>query len=104
MFLLPQEITSNVLFAPIGLLNMLNGSGAVEDMNIHRNEKRCLVCVKVRGCGLFGSYCSQCPVKCLVDGSDTEFTYDADTGLLTFILPLPKEDMYKWAVEIQVDK
>lgn len=119
-----KEITSNISFAPIGLLNMLNSSGAVEQMEVHTEKKpelfdgevpselttslsgnrspTAIIALKVRGCGKFGAYSSQCPLKCIVGDVETEFSYDSDSGLLTMTLPVPREEMYRWPVEIQV--
>ena len=90
---------------------MFNSSGAVEDVVISLasdtslGENRSLtatVTIKTRGCGRFGAYCSQRPLKCTIDKAETEFEYDSATGLLTFTIPIPTEDMYKWLVEIHV--
>ena len=120
-----QEITSNISFAPIGLLDMFNCSGAVDQFDVIPSDKKpelfdgevssdqrtplsehrspsANIQLKVRGCGRFGAYSSQRPLKCTLDGAQIEFNYDLDTGLLTVDLPVPQEEMYRWAVEIQV--
>nr|BAG74565.1 alkaline alpha galactosidase [Tetragonia tetragonoides] len=110
-----KEITSNISFAPIGLLDMFNGSGAVDQFDVQLTsenrtelsdgEKRspsASIQLKVRGCGRFGAYSSQCPLKCTVGGADSGFNYDEETCLLTLTLPVPQEEMYRWPVEIQV--
>ena len=60
------------------------------------------ISLKVRGSGRFGVYSSQRPLKCTVGGTKTEFKYDLDTGLTTFSIPVPDEEMYKWSIQIQV--
>ena len=60
------------------------------------------IALKVRGSGKFGVYSSQRPVKCAVDGAETDFDYNSENGLTTFSIPVPKEDMYKWLIKIQV--
>ncbi|GLT88228.1 hypothetical protein SLE2022_062630 [Rubroshorea leprosula] len=121
-----KEIASNISIAPIGLLDMLNSSGAVEHMEIHMaSDKKpelfdgevsselttslsnnrsptATIALKVRGSGRFGVYSSQHPLKCSVGNTETEFNHDSATGLLTLILPVPQEEMYRWPVEIQV--
>lgn len=116
----------NISFAAIGLLDMFNSGGAVEQVEIKMaTDKKselfdgevpsevtiplsddrsaaATVHLKVRGSGRFGAYSSQRPLKCMVDDSESDFTYDAESGLVTLILPVPKEEMYKWQVEIQV--
>ncbi|KAK6945300.1 hypothetical protein RJ641_026402 [Dillenia turbinata] len=102
-----QEITNNISFAPIGLLDMFNSSGAVEQFDTHlvsdknpelfdgeaaSNVPRLLsenrsptatITLKVRGCSRFGAYSSQRPLKCRLDNVETEFNYDITSGLLT---------------------
>jgi len=60
------------------------------------------IALKVRGCGRFGAYSSQRPLKCTVGNVFTDFNYDSATGLVTLTLPVPVEEMYRWPVEIQV--
>lgn len=121
-----KEITSNISFAPIGLLDMFNIGGAIEqveikmasdkpaelfdgevssELTIPLSENRAptaTIELKVRGCGRFGAYTSQRPLKCRVGGVENDFQYDPATGLVTLALPVAKEDMYGWPVEIQV--
>ncbi|CAH1425085.1 unnamed protein product [Lactuca virosa] len=114
-----EEISENISVAPIGLLDMFNSSGAVDEFEVHlASESRVFsdsstplsetrpvtatVSLKVRGCGRFGAYSSQLPLRCSVDGLNTEFSYDHETGLLTFVIPVPQEEMYKWCIQIEV--
>lgn len=60
------------------------------------------IALRVRGSGRFGVYSSQLPLKCLVGGTETNFNYDSDTGLTTFSIPVPEEEMYRWPIEIHV--
>lgn len=60
------------------------------------------IALKVRGCGRFGAYSSQRPLKCRVGNAETEFNYDSATGLVAFNIPVPEEEMYRWPLEIQV--
>ncbi|MCI27865.1 putative galactinol-sucrose galactosyltransferase 2 [Trifolium medium] len=60
------------------------------------------IALKVRRSGKFGVYSSQLPLKCIVDGAETDFNYASETGLTTFSIPVPREEMYKWLIEIQV--
>uniref|UniRef100_A0A2P2K080 galactinol--sucrose galactosyltransferase n=1 Tax=Rhizophora mucronata TaxID=61149 RepID=A0A2P2K080_RHIMU len=121
-----NEIASNISFAPIGLLDMFNAGGAVDQVEIHvvsdkkpglydgevsselttslseNGSATATVALKVRGCGRFGAYSSQRPLKCTVDNIEFEFNYDSNTGLVNLTLPVPVEEMYWWTVEIQV--
>jgi len=107
-------------------MDMFNTGGAVEEVEIHRasdNKKELFdgevvselttslspnrtttatIALKVRGSGKFGVYSSQRPLICMVDGTETKFDYDSENGLTTFSIPVPKEDMYKWLIKIQV--
>ncbi|GFP89697.1 probable galactinol--sucrose galactosyltransferase 2 [Phtheirospermum japonicum] len=60
------------------------------------------ITLKVRGCGRFGFYCSQRPLKCTVGNTETEFDYKAESGLVTLSIPVPEEEMFRWPIEIQV--
>ncbi|XP_072951405.1 probable galactinol--sucrose galactosyltransferase 2 [Typha angustifolia] len=116
-----KVITSNISFAPIGLLDMFNSGGAVEQFDVLRSSNNedenyndstsvgsenraatATLLLKVRGCGRFGAYSSQKPHRCTLDSSDVEFSYDSVTGLVTVNIPVPEEEMYKWTLEVQV--
>ncbi|XP_004304392.1 PREDICTED: probable galactinol--sucrose galactosyltransferase 2 [Fragaria vesca subsp. vesca] len=120
-----KEVMPNISFAPIGLLDMFNSSGAVEEVVIHlasdkkselfdevpsefttslaeNRSSTATIAIKTRGCGRFGAYSSQLPLKCTIDKAETEFEYDSATGLLTVTIPIQTEEMYKWLVEIHV--
>jgi raffinose synthase len=123
-FCLVNEISANISFAPIGLLDMFNSGGAVEEVEVHLEKEPKLfdgeatseqtpalgdnrsptakVALKVRGCGRFGVYSSQLPLKCSVGNTQADFNYDTATGLVTLILPVPEEEMYRWSIEIVV--
>ncbi|XP_058072563.1 probable galactinol--sucrose galactosyltransferase 2 isoform X2 [Magnolia sinica] len=120
-----KEITSNISFASIGLLDMFNASGAVDQCDIRMESTAsepfdgevaselsnalsdsrspmATVAISVRGCGRFGAYSSQRPLICTVDSVKTEFNYDSATGLVTLTIPVPDKEMYRWCVEIHV--
>ncbi|XP_057438681.1 probable galactinol--sucrose galactosyltransferase 2 isoform X2 [Lotus japonicus] len=105
-----HEIAPGISFAAIGLLDMFNTGGAVEQVEINKPElfdgevssNTATIALKVRGNGRFGVYSSQSPLKCAVDGSETDFFYDSETGLTTFLIPVPSEELYRWSIEIQV--
>jgi raffinose synthase len=114
-----KEISENISVAPIGLLDMFNSGGAVEQFEVQKTSKSevngdqatplsenrpvpATVSLKVRGCGQFGAYSSQRPLKCTIDGNETEFNYDGKSGLVTLVVPVPREELYKWSIEIVV--
>lgn len=125
LILAVQEIAHNISFAPIGLLDMFNSTGAVEKFDIasatenpeqfdgnvaselsnslsDNRSPSAAVALSVRGCGRFGAYSSQRPLKCTLDKVEIEFNYDNATGLVTLTIPIPEKEMYRWSVEIQV--
>ena len=104
---------------------MLNSGGAVEQFEVHMacekpelfdgeipfelstslSENRsptATIALTARGCGRFGAYSSQRPLKCQVGDAEVEFSYDPNNGLLTFTIPIPEEEMYRWSIAIQV--
>uniref|UniRef100_A0A0E0LIE5 galactinol--sucrose galactosyltransferase n=1 Tax=Oryza punctata TaxID=4537 RepID=A0A0E0LIE5_ORYPU len=91
---------SDVAFAPVGLLDMFNAGGAVEECAV--DATAATVALRVRGCGRFGAYFSRRPARCALDGADVGFTYDSDTGLVAVDLPVPEQEMYRWNLEIHV--
>ncbi|KAL2320778.1 hypothetical protein Fmac_029747 [Flemingia macrophylla] len=121
-----HEIAPSVSFAAIGLLDMFNSGAAVEQVEIHRASNNiperfdgeglsemsaslspnraaaASIRLRARGKGRFGVYSSQRPLKCVVGGTETDFSYDSETGLTTFSTPVPPEEMYIWSIEIQV--
>lgn len=103
-----KEVVTNISFAPIGLMDMINSGGAIDQYEVHSDgtsqSRTATVSLKVRGCGRFGVYISQIPVKCSIDGADTLYNYNKEYGLLTMNIPVPQQEMYKWNIEIQVYK
>ncbi|CAA2956491.1 probable galactinol--sucrose galactosyltransferase 2 isoform X2, partial [Olea europaea subsp. europaea] len=119
-----KDVTRNISFAPIGLLDMLNSSGAVEQFEVYLTSQTkpenidgeiiselplsenmlpvATIVLKVRGCRRFGVYCSQCPIKCKVGNIETDFNYEGAIGLVTMKIPVPQEEMYRWPIEIQI--
>ncbi|XP_038972675.1 probable galactinol--sucrose galactosyltransferase 2 isoform X2 [Phoenix dactylifera] len=123
-----KVISPGISVAPIGLVDMFNSGGAVEQFDIRMpstgstedrrddgdgsfdvaeqfSENRAAtatVVLRVRGCGRFGFYSSRKPIKCTLDSSDVEFSYDSAMGLVMLNIPVPEEEMYRWALEIQV--
>lgn len=104
---------------------MFNSSGAIESMDIDpvtdkkhelfdgevssaspalidNRSPTALISLSVRGCGRFGAYSSQRPLKCAVGSTETDFTYDAEVGLVTLNLQVTSEEMFRWHVEILI--
>ncbi|KAJ0982661.1 hypothetical protein J5N97_010916 [Dioscorea zingiberensis] len=98
-----KEITPEVSFAPIGLLDMFNSGGAVEEISVQsfsddipvsgNRSPVATVVLKVRGYRTFGAYSSIRPLKCSLDSVEVECSYDADTGLMTLEMPVPEKEI-----------
>ncbi|CAJ2644507.1 unnamed protein product [Trifolium pratense] len=76
----------DVQFAPIGLLDMYNSGGAVEELSCTMNVANCIIKIRGRGYGCFGAYSNVRPQCCLVDKKEEEFSYNSEDGLLTIKL------------------
>ncbi|PUZ69189.1 hypothetical protein GQ55_2G089200 [Panicum hallii var. hallii] len=104
---LRRAAAAGVAFAPVGLLDMFNAGGAVEDCAVSAGDSAggaatVTAAMRVRGCGRFGAYCSRRPARCALDSAEVEFGYDADTGLVTVDLPVPEQEQHRWTLEITV--
>ncbi|KAL7134148.1 hypothetical protein ABFS83_11G007700 [Erythranthe nasuta] len=108
-----KVVGEEISFAPIGLLDMFNSTGAVEQFEVEKTNGGSepltgkglpvvTIKLKVRGCGRFGFYSSQKPIICTVDKIETEFNYKAATGLGTLTISVTDEKIYRCSVEIQV--
>ncbi|KAL8463111.1 hypothetical protein ACS0TY_033945 [Phlomoides rotata] len=69
---------------------MFNSSGVVEQFEVEKTNETfqlpaATVAMKVRGCGRFGVYSSQRPLKCSIGNTETVFDYEAATGLVTLL-------------------
>jgi raffinose synthase len=70
-------------WAPFGLLDMINGGGAILASRLVVAFGRPPTAhVQLRGTGLFGAYCLPRPRAVRVDGQPLEFVYDSVSGLL----------------------
>ncbi|KNA18105.1 hypothetical protein SOVF_073870 isoform A [Spinacia oleracea] len=96
-----KKLSDGVIFAPIGLIKMFNSGGAVKGLQ-YEAEENFVVCLKVRGCGVFGAYSSIQPKKISVDNQEIDFQYEKAYGLLTFTLTTPERELYLWNVSIQL--
>ncbi|XP_071717440.1 probable galactinol--sucrose galactosyltransferase 6 [Rutidosis leptorrhynchoides] len=69
-------------FGPVGLIDMFNGGGAVDELEYLVESGSVSVFMKVKGCGRFGAYSKTKPKRCIVGSSEVEFVYDSESGLL----------------------
>lgn len=79
-----------VLFAPIGLTQMLNAGGAVLESELREESNGsgdAVASLKVKGSGPFLAYASHRPEKVMVGGAQVAFEYVAVDAALRFNLP-----------------
>jgi hypothetical protein len=97
---LHQVFGDAVQFAPLGLINMFNSGGALEDISSISDSSATTIHVRCRGPGRFGAYSATRPELCRVDGQQVEFSHTED-GLLAFEIPCSSSrDGDLWRIEI----
>ena len=94
-----QTVKGGVAWAPIGLADVLNTGGAVSNVTKIEdgNAPAASAMLTSRGPGRFVAYCQPEPTQTsLIDNPDAAtnlpFTYDARSGLLSFVLPSERDD------------
>ncbi|MCV2423673.1 hypothetical protein LNV47_24115, partial [Paucibacter sp. DJ4R-1] len=75
-----KVLAPELSFAPLGLIKMFNGGGAVEDLKYVTINGDSRVYMEVKGCGTFGAYSSIRPTSCKVGSSNVDFSYDLGSG------------------------
>ena len=85
----PIQRVGHVSYAPLGLLDMINGGGALLSSELNNAVLQAPTArTVIKATGEFGAYCSHKPRQVLVDGSSVDaFAYDDASGLLTVQLP-----------------
>lgn len=96
-----KELSNGAVFTPIGLIQMFNSGGAIKDLK-YESETSSMISLKVRGCGVFGAYSSIQPKRILVDNEETDFEYEAASGLVTLTLRTPKKELYLWNISVEL--
>ncbi|KAL9154397.1 hypothetical protein ABFS82_10G110800 [Erythranthe guttata] len=89
-------------FAPLGLIDMFNGGGAIQGLKYEEGENG-VVYLEVKGCGRFGAYSLTKPKKCTIGSSAVDFEYDSASGLLTLNLeemPLEHQKVHYIVIEL----
>ncbi|XP_024525695.1 LOW QUALITY PROTEIN: probable galactinol--sucrose galactosyltransferase 2 [Selaginella moellendorffii] len=82
-------ISEDLVFAPIGLVNMFNSGGAITSLDYAVAEAtndgsgNAVLKITVRGCGVFGAYSSRRPKSVTLESSgNLDFFYDSNTGFV----------------------
>lgn len=79
----------SIKFAPIGLTNMFNSGGTIQELEYVESGVEMCAKVKVKGGGNFLAYSSESPKKFLLNGSEVPF--EQDGCKLTLNLPWIEE-------------
>ncbi|CAI0417137.1 unnamed protein product [Linum tenue] len=94
-----EVLAQEVSFAPLGLIEMYNGGGAIQGLKYYEVGK---VRMEVKGCGKFGAFSSAKPKRCDVNSNAVDFEYDSSSGLIAFTLDdLPEEGRFH-QVEVEL--
>lgn len=78
-------------FAPIGLINMFNSGGTLQEVEYGDIEDEIRVKIKVKGAGKFLAYSSGRPKKSSLDGVEVGFEWCSADGKLIIDLPWVEE-------------
>lgn len=81
------KLSGGIKFAPIGLSNMFNCGGTIQELDYGETS----VNLKVKGAGKFLAYSTISPNKCYLNGCDVAFEWLSD-GKLTLNLAWIQED------------
>ncbi|KAM7267771.1 hypothetical protein ACFE04_009937 [Oxalis oulophora] len=95
-----KTLAGGFSFAPIGLIDMFNSGGAIEELKY--DEKVGKVCMEVRGCGKFGVYSSDKPRRCVVGSIEVGFEYEELSGLVSVSLDCMPEEGRRHVVEFEL--
>ena len=96
------SVVGNVLFAAIGLVNMLNSGGALQSCRVSQNNSTTATAfiLELRGEGEFLAYCSHKPISVTVGGKVLEqFEYEESVAALKFTLVQQNEENEAIAVQ-----
>ncbi|KAL9397241.1 hypothetical protein Peur_011494 [Populus x canadensis] len=77
---------TSIRFAPVGLANMFNSCGTVQEVEYFDSEAETCVKIEVKGGGSFLSYSNASPKKGFLNGAEAAFEW-LDNGKLSLNLP-----------------
>lgn len=81
-----KKLGPTAKFAPIGLTNMFNSGGTLQELEYNDTG----VGIRVKGGGSFLAYSTEKPNKCYLNGTEVDFEWGVD-GKLTLSLPWIEE-------------
>ncbi|KAG2697692.1 hypothetical protein I3843_07G117600 [Carya illinoinensis] len=85
-----EKLGPTLKFAPIGLTNMFNNGGSLQELEYIKSGTEMNVKIKVKGGGTFLSYSSRSPKKSHLNGAEVAFEWFAG-GKLALNLPWVEE-------------
>lgn len=85
-----EKLGPTIKFSPIGLTNMFNSGGTIEDVEYISGPVETSVKIKVKGGGNFLAYSSGSPKECYLNGVEVDFEWLAG-GKLILNLPWIEE-------------
>ncbi|EXB28565.1 hypothetical protein L484_009724 [Morus notabilis] len=85
-----RKLGKSIKFAPIGLTNMFNCGGTIQELDYKASGSEFGADVKVKGGGSFLAYSSGAPKRCLLNGAEVDFEW-ATSAKLTLNLPWVEE-------------
>jgi stachyose synthetase len=77
---------TSISFAPVGLANMFNSGGTIQEVEYFDSEAETCVKIEVKGGGSFLSYSNASPKKGFLNGAEAAFEW-LDNGKLALNLP-----------------
>ncbi|KAI4349755.1 hypothetical protein L6164_010315 [Bauhinia variegata] len=80
------KLKGTIKFAPIGLPNMFNSGGTIQELECSKIGAK----LKVKGSGVFLAYANESPKKCQLNGAEVAFDW-VHEGKLTVNLPWIEE-------------
>lgn len=83
-----KVLGQDVKFAPIGLTNMFNSGGTIQELEFMDLSAK----MKIKGEGCLLAYSNEEPKKCIVNGEEVAFEWSNDQNKLVFDLSWIEED------------
>ncbi len=82
-----NNVDGQVMFAAVGLVNMLNAGGAVMSCELDTSTSAISVSMRLRGAGQLLAFSSQRPRSVEFGGKKIQFEYDVAVSALKFTIP-----------------
>lgn len=85
-----RNVGRGIKFAPLGLTNMFNSGGTLQELEYKSSAVEFSAMIKVKGGGKLLAYSSESPKKCCLNGAEVAFEWSAD-GRLNLNVPWVEE-------------